>query len=131
MAHYELEVYSVVLDLAVTAGALLSGACLAPPPDVVPETLRERSNNSDLNGSVVDADTSRPLKYAHVTIKDLFGRTLEVNTDDVGLFRFENIPPGKTTITVSAPAYSKAVTVFMVEPRTEIQRLFPIRAEAP
>jgi hypothetical protein len=39
------------------------------------------------------------------------------------------VPPGNTTITISVPGYTKAVTPLVVEPLTDIRRRFPLTPE--
>jgi hypothetical protein len=49
-----------------------------------------------LGGSVIDADTLRPLPGVKLTIDDiddLFGKTPTAVTDDAGRFRFQDLPP--------------------------------------
>ena len=44
--------------------------------------------------------------------------------DEVGAFRFENVPPGTTSITIQAPGYLKSVTKLGVEPLQELDQRF-------
>jgi hypothetical protein len=49
-----------------------------------------------LGGSVIDADTLRPLPGVKLTIEDvndLFGKTPTAVTDEAGRFRFQDLPP--------------------------------------
>ena len=127
--------------VAATAAVFIGGACslqacflnpLSSDVVAVPEpseTLPAKFNTSNLNGSVVDLDTLQPLKHPYVSITDVFGRTLELYADDAGIFRFENVPPGTATITISAPGYLKSVTALDIEPMTEIEHRFPLRSE--
>lgn len=53
-------------------------------------------------GRVSDADTGAPIAQATVELRDTLGRSLQVTTDESGLFRFERVLPG--TVAVSAQA---------------------------
>lgn len=91
---------------------------------------RELDKTGDLNGWVVDVDTSRPLEHAYVMIIDRKGRILRLHANDAGRFRFENILPGKATITASAPGYLQAVTEIEIQPLAELRASFPLRTQA-
>jgi outer membrane protein OmpA-like peptidoglycan-associated protein len=61
-----------------------------------------------------------------VRITDVLARQLELQVDEVGAFRFENVPPGAATITISAPGYLKSVIHLNVEALQELDQRFPL-----
>ncbi len=77
---------------------------------------------SNINGRVNDSTNGSPIGMAKVRITDVLGRGLELDVDEVGAFRFENVPPGATTISVDAPGYLKSVTRLSVEPLQELDQ---------
>lgn len=79
---------------------------------------------SNLNGRVSDTTTGNPIGNASVHIADVLGRELELQVDEVGAFRFENVPPGSAVITVHADGYLKSVTRLEVEPLQELDQRF-------
>jgi outer membrane protein OmpA-like peptidoglycan-associated protein len=72
-------------------------------------------------GGVLDAESNAPVAGAKVKITDKLNRELELNADQAGAFRFENVPPGTTKITVDAPGYFTSVTEFEVVPREDFR----------
>ncbi|HVZ33174.1 MAG TPA: carboxypeptidase regulatory-like domain-containing protein, partial [Polyangiaceae bacterium] len=64
---------------------------------------------SNLNGRVSDVNTGEPIGGASVKITDVLGRQLELQVDEVGAFRFENVPPGAAVISIQAPGYLRSV----------------------
>jgi outer membrane protein OmpA-like peptidoglycan-associated protein len=72
-------------------------------------------------GGVVDAESNAPVPGARVKITDKLNRELELNADQSGAFRFENVPPGTTKITVDAPGFFANVTEFEVVPREDFK----------
>jgi outer membrane protein OmpA-like peptidoglycan-associated protein len=81
---------------------------------------------SNLNGRVSDLTTGAPVPAASVRITDVLGRELELQVDQVGAFRFENVPPGAAVITVRADGYLKSATRIDVEPLQELDQRFVI-----
>lgn len=96
------------------------------PPGVTSVTceLEPVAKVSNLNGRVTDTTSGDPLGMAKVKITDVLGRELELQVDEVGAFRFENVPPGTALITVSAEGYLKSVTRIDVEPLQELDQRF-------
>jgi outer membrane protein OmpA-like peptidoglycan-associated protein len=111
-----------------TRGLASSPASGESLPGVTPITceLEPVPKVSNLNGRVSDNTTSEPLGVASVRITDVLGRELELQVDEVGAFRFENVPPGSAVITIQAPGYLKSVTRFDVEPLQELDQRFPL-----
>jgi outer membrane protein OmpA-like peptidoglycan-associated protein len=81
---------------------------------------------SNINGRVSDLTTGAPVGNASVTITDVLGRELELQVDQVGAFRFENVPPGVAVITVRADGYLTSATRIDVEPLQELDQRFVI-----
>jgi outer membrane protein OmpA-like peptidoglycan-associated protein len=81
---------------------------------------------SNLNGRVTDANSGNPIGVARVHITDVLGRELELAVDEVGAFRFENVPPGAAVITIQADGYLKSVTRIGVEPLQELDQRFSL-----
>jgi OmpA-OmpF porin, OOP family len=79
---------------------------------------------SNLNGRVSDLTTGEPVPAASVRITDVLGRELELHVDQVGAFRFENVPPGAAVISVPADGYLKSATRLDVEPLQELDQRF-------
>jgi outer membrane protein OmpA-like peptidoglycan-associated protein len=61
-----------------------------------------------------------------VRITDVLGRELELSVDQVGAFRFENVPPGSAVITIQADGYLKSATRIDVEPLQELDQRFAL-----
>jgi outer membrane protein OmpA-like peptidoglycan-associated protein len=72
-------------------------------------------------GAVIDTESNQPVAAAKIKITDKLNRELELNADQAGAFRFENVPPGATKITVEAPGYFTSVTEFEVQARQEFK----------
>lgn len=81
---------------------------------------------SNINGRVNDVTNGEPIATASVRITDVLGRELELNVDQVGAFRFENVPPGATIIRVFADGYLKSATRLDVEPLQELDQRFTL-----
>jgi outer membrane protein OmpA-like peptidoglycan-associated protein len=101
-------------------------AAVEPPPGVSSVTceLEPVPKVSNLNGRVNDLTTGAPVGNASVRITDVLGRELELQVDQVGAFRFENVPPGAAVITVQADGYLKSAIRLDVEPLQELDRRF-------
>jgi hypothetical protein len=92
-------VLSSLLAGAVPAGAALAAALLGAAPALAQGT-------AVLTGTIVDAETKRPLADAVVTARSssLQGEQLVV-TDASGTYRIPNLPPGEYTLSVDRDAY--------------------------
>jgi outer membrane protein OmpA-like peptidoglycan-associated protein len=116
---------------ASTAAAIDHGLASDPeavelPPGVSTITceLEPVPKVSNLNGRVTDATTGNPVGNAGVHIVDVLGRELQLQVDEVGAFRFENVPPGAAIISIQADGYLKSVTRLEVEPLQELDQRF-------
>jgi outer membrane protein OmpA-like peptidoglycan-associated protein len=105
-----------------------SPAAIEAPPGVSAVTceLEPVPKVSNLNGKVSDPTTGNPIRNASVKITDVLGRELELQADEVGAFRFENVPPGATLLSVRADGYLRSVTRLDVEPLQELDLRFSL-----
>jgi outer membrane protein OmpA-like peptidoglycan-associated protein len=62
-----------------------------------------------VTGAVRDAASTELVANATVTAKDVRGRSVGVQTDAEGRFRFENVPAGKLRLEVTADGYLPSV----------------------
>jgi outer membrane protein OmpA-like peptidoglycan-associated protein len=58
-----------------------------------------------VSGRALDADTGTPIIGVTVELSDPLGRSLHLDTDSNGAFRFEQVLPGTITIKAEGPAY--------------------------
>jgi outer membrane protein OmpA-like peptidoglycan-associated protein len=100
----------------------------APPatpaqPTIVPMTceLEALPKVGNIVGSVIDGETNQPVSGASVKITDNLNRELELAADASGAFRFENVPPGASKITVNAPNYFTSITELEVQPQQDLK----------
>jgi outer membrane protein OmpA-like peptidoglycan-associated protein len=77
----------------------------------------------------VDAVNGSPVGNAKIRITDKLGRSLTLNTDASGPFRFENVPPGTVKLSVEAPGYLTSVTAIDVEPRADVRASLSINRQ--
>jgi outer membrane protein OmpA-like peptidoglycan-associated protein len=105
--------------------AALPGSAEAPPGvSSVTCELEPVPKVSNINGRVSDLTTGEPIAVASVRITDVLGRELELQVDQVGAFRFENVPPGSAIISVQGEGYLTSVTRMDVEPLQELDQRF-------
>lgn len=74
-----------------------------------------------IQGNLVDAETGAPVPNARVRITDRLARSLDLQGDASGQFRFENVPPGRVTVSVDAPGYLPTATEPSIEARQELK----------
>jgi outer membrane protein OmpA-like peptidoglycan-associated protein len=117
---------AAALSPADLRGAAAGPAAAEPPPGVTSVTceLEATPKVSNLNGRVSDLTSGEPISSASVRITDVLGRELELNVDQVGAFRFENVPPGSAVITIESDGYLKSATRIDVEPLQELDQRF-------
>jgi hypothetical protein len=71
--------------------------------------MMAQSNTTSLTGTVMDA-TGAMLGEASVTLSNpATGLTKSIKTDDKGNYGFEQVEPGKYTVTVTVPGFSEQV----------------------
>jgi len=109
-----------------TGRGLAAPQAVETPPGVSAVTceLEPVPKVSNINGRVSDLNTGAPIGVASVRITDVLGRELELHVDQVGAFRFENVPPGAAIISVQADGYLKTATRLDVEPLQELDQRF-------
>ncbi len=106
--------------LLVTADGYKEGSCVAkveeavadpkaPPAaalnTVVKCTLKAAPALGTLFGNLVAADTNAPVPRAAIKVRDEKDRTLDLQSDEVGDFRVENVPEGQVHMAISATGY--------------------------
>lgn len=72
-----------------------------------------------IQGALVDAVASSAVPGARITVRDSRGREVEVQTDDAGNFRFENVPAGVVHLNVDANGYLPSATDVNVKQKGE------------
>jgi outer membrane protein OmpA-like peptidoglycan-associated protein len=72
-----------------------------------------------IQGTLVDAEASSPVVGARITVRDSRGREVQVQTDDSGNFRFENVPAGVVHLSVDADGYLPSATDVEVKQKGE------------
>jgi outer membrane protein OmpA-like peptidoglycan-associated protein len=72
-----------------------------------------------IQGTLVDAEANSPVPGARITVRDSRGREVEVQTDDSGNFRFENVPAGVVHLSVDANGYLPSATDLEVKQKGE------------
>lgn len=77
-------------------------------------------NTTTVTGVLRDADTTRFIGRATVGATDNRGRRASLETDDVGGFRFENVPAGSLKVRVTADGYLPSATELTLEERQSV-----------
>ena len=72
-----------------------------------------------VDGHVRDAESSQPISGISVELKDSSGKSLRVNTDASGGFKFDAVVPGTASLNVQADGYLVMVTPTDVKARQE------------
>ena len=109
-------------------GLAADPSSVEPPPGIssVLCELEAVPKVSNINGRVTDVSNGEPIPEASVRITDVLGRELELHVDQVGAFRFENVPPGATIIRVMSDGYLKSATRLDIEPLQELDQRFTL-----
>jgi TonB family protein len=76
-------------------------------------------------GVIEDRKTHQPKENLKVTIEGVG----EATTDDEGHFEFEEVPPGKYTITISGPGFTTISTEETVEPGKHLEVKYTVTAK--
>ena len=98
------------MPYAATGGASITSLqCVLKPAAVV----------GIIQGTLVDAEASSAVPGARITVRDSRGRAVEVQTDDAGNFRFENVPVGVVHLSVDARGYLPSATDIEVKQKGE------------
>lgn len=74
-------------------------------PRATPARDRPLKGTAVLKGSVVDAQTGKPLRRARVFLNGPAGIRMSAQTDSDGAFVFRDLPPGKYTFDASTTGY--------------------------
>lgn len=91
--------------------------------------LRELPKIGNVEGAVVDAVSATPIQGVELTITDELNRSLSLSADQVGAFRFENVPPGVVRISAKKDGYLlNAVDVTIVAKEEATIRILLNRA---
>lgn len=112
---------------APASGVVAAGATPAPAPAAGPIVsqlrceLKSKPKVGNVDGYLIDGTTNLPLGGGAVTVTDPLGRSLTLQADERGAFRFENVPPGPIQLTVVADGYLRSAQEIVVEPRRDVQ----------
>lgn len=107
-------------DLAKTADVSEEKQAEDKPAAFVQCQLEALPKTAAIAGVVRDAETTMPLEGANVKITDPRGRELTLTTDNQGAFRFEQVPSGKSTVSVDRDGYLHSTSEFDLEPRKDL-----------
>jgi outer membrane protein OmpA-like peptidoglycan-associated protein len=72
-----------------------------------------------VQGTLIDAETGMPILHATIRVRDERNRTLELQSDDMGNFRVENVPVGQVHVTVTPEGYLPSDTQLEVKKQVE------------
>ncbi len=72
-----------------------------------------------IQGTLVDAEANSAVPGARISVRDSRGREVEVQTDEAGNFRFENVPVGTVHLSVDANGYLPSATDVEVKQKGE------------
>ena len=83
--------------------------------------MKELPRVANVVGLLVDAVNGGTIADANVTITDKLNRSLTLAADAQGSLVFQNVPFGRSYLTVSAPGYLSTVMVVDVDSRKEVE----------
>jgi outer membrane protein OmpA-like peptidoglycan-associated protein len=72
-----------------------------------------------VEGTLMDAETGAPVLHTTIRVRDERNRTLELQSDDQGAFRIENVPAGQIHLTVTADGYLPSDSLVEVKKHVE------------
>jgi outer membrane protein OmpA-like peptidoglycan-associated protein len=72
-----------------------------------------------LHGTLVDADSSSPITQAAIKVKDERDRLLELQSNDAGSFRVDNVPAGQVQVAISAVGYLPTIVTLEIQKKVE------------
>ena len=120
--------------LLVTADGYKDGTCSVKvepePTDAKPTSAEPRNSEvkcslkaapalGTLFGNLVDADTNAPVARATIKVRDERERSLELQSNEVGDFRVENVPAGQVRMAISATGYLPAAVDMEIKKKVE------------
>lgn len=79
-------------------------AKLAPNVTQLVCQLKAKPKVGNIDGAITGTN-STPIADAKVTVTDKLGRSLTLQADGSGAFRFENVPPGSARVQIAANGY--------------------------
>lgn len=93
-----------------------SAANGAPQPNLTRAVchIKAKPKMGNIEGAALAVANGTPIADAKVTVTDKLGRSLSLQADQAGAFRFENVPPGEARVQLTAPGYlttSRSVNV--------------------
>ena len=83
--------------------------------------LKAKPKVGNIEGVVLVTEAGTPVADAKVTVTDKLGRSLSLQVDEAGAFRFENVPPGEATVRISAAGYLTTTRVVEVPPGQDLR----------
>lgn len=93
--------------------------------------LKAKPRVGNVDGFLFDGNANQPLAGGTVTITDSLGRSLTLEADDQGAFRFENVPPGQVSIAVQAVGFMSSTQRVDIIPREDVRaEIFVFRKPA-
>jgi len=104
---------------AASSVASPESASSAPIVTNVACTLKALPRVGTIVGSLVNAETGKAVAGAKVRVRDSRGRELQLQADDEGRFRFENVLAGSVELMVESSEYLPASTALEMAPRQE------------
>lgn len=89
--------------------------------------LKQAPALGTIEGTLMDAETGAPVPHATIRVRDERNRTLELQSDDQGAFRIENVPAGQVHLTVAADGYLPSDSLVEVKKRIEQHAALVVR----
>lgn len=100
----------------------VDGAAAKPAPNVTQLVcqVKAKPKVGNIDGAIASSNGT-PIADAKVTVTDKLGRSLSLQVDASGAFRFENVPPGSARIQVTANGYLGTSRSVDVPPGQELR----------
>ncbi len=80
-----------------------------------------------IEGTLVDSETNGPIARAMIRVRDERNRALELQSNDSGTFRAENVPAGQVHLSIAAEGYLPSDTVLEVKKQVEQHAALVVR----
>lgn len=109
-------------DAAPSAPASASEGETKPPPNYTQLVcqLKAKPKVGNIDGAITGA-TGQAVSDAKVTVTDKLGRSLTLQVDASGAFRFENVPPGTARVQIAANGYLATSRTVEVPPGQDLR----------